>query len=543
MEKRKHSFLMMLSVLIAVLTAICFYDNFSGISNTIYELGIVVLLFYVKKSKLRQKCTIWDYLYGITLGLLSLVPTVSSNGGMIFLELILYSAIIIKWAIHIAYGIEQIPVYRHILIYFEMLEKSITELFAPMKEKEERKYYQQRNQFWGQKSDFITALAEQGRQNLPLTKQQMGQTAEQGQQEFVQSGEQNESKDNDKSNMKSQIFHGIVVALPILFFVLLLLSSSDAMFRKIITSVMIIPDSIDDVIAIVFLMFMGFIISYGIGRTLILHKANINVVQRARTNAVTGITFTAIFAGVYILFVIVQIIGLLNTSGSMLPENYTYAKYAREGFFQLLVVCMINVIMVIGCRIRFEERGALQKLLYVISGCTYFMIFSSIYRMVLYIRAYDLTVLRLFALYGLLTIFCIMCVVLVFIKNEKIKLCEYIVVIVGIGFAIFALARPDYIVAKYNINYLNEKEIDYEYLRGLSNDATGVIVDSGITEQLDDRYDDEYENRGDETYYTQHIVRMYEDDIKGDIRKFNISDFIAYNAAKNYEENRGELEI
>ena len=30
-----------------------------------------------------------------------------------------------------------------------------------------------------------------------------------------------------------------------------------------------------------------------------------------------------------------------------LPSGYTYARYAREGFFQLLFVCILNVIIVL----------------------------------------------------------------------------------------------------------------------------------------------------------------------------------------------------
>ena len=48
----------------------------------------------------------------------------------------------------------------------------------------------------------------------------------------------------------------------------------------------------------------------------------------------------------YVLFCIIQIFSLFL--GKMQhPAGYTYARYAREGFFQLLFVCMINVCLVL----------------------------------------------------------------------------------------------------------------------------------------------------------------------------------------------------
>ena len=514
MEKNKSSFLITVSILIATLTDICFYDNFSGVSNTIYEIFIIGLLIYIKKDKLKHKLTRWDYIYAAILGLLSFVPTVSASGGMIFLEVVLYSMIVIKWAIHIAYEIDTIPINKYIMIYFHLMRKSFSEMFAPLRDLDEKKFFKQRNQFWNQQND-----SDENTENNVLQEQK-----------------------EDKADVKMQVVRGVVIAIPILFFVIILLASSDAMFREIVTSIIYIPDSIGDVFGIAMLFLLAYAIAYGVGRALILKKIDVSAKAVSRTNAVTGITFCGIFAVVYVLFVLVQIVGLFNKSGILLPDDYTYARYAREGFFQLLVVCIINAIMVVISRIRFEEKKILKQLLYVISGCTYCMIFSATYRMMLYIRVYDLTVLRLFALYGLISIFLIMIAVIVFIKNVNIKMSEYIVVIIGFGFAIFALARPEYIVAKYNVAHLDKEKTDYSYLRRLSNDAAGVILSSGVAEEFEyeyDDWDDKHVKVVNENDYTDNIITSYENDIKGDARKFNISDVIAYHAAQKYEKKQG----
>jgi len=68
-----------------------------------------------------------------------------------------------------------------------------------------------------------------------------------------------------------------------------------------------------------------------------------------------------------------------------LPEGYTYSGYAREGFFQLLAVCILNLLLVLICLYLFRENIVLKLILTLISGCTYIMILSSALRMIMYI--------------------------------------------------------------------------------------------------------------------------------------------------------------
>ena len=89
-------------------------------------------------------------------------------------------------------------------------------------------------------------------------------------------------------------------------------------------------------------------------------------------------------------------------SGKMtLPEGYTYAEYAHEGFYQLLAVCVLNIVMVSICQAFFKNSKVLKALLTIIAACTYIMIASSAYRMIMYVRVYHLTFLRLFVLWFL----------------------------------------------------------------------------------------------------------------------------------------------
>lgn len=106
-------------------------------------------------------------------------------------------------------------------------------------------------------------------------------------------------------------------------------------------------------------------------------------------NPVTAITFTGILCFVYVLFCLVQFAGM--TGAAALPSGCTYAEYARSGFFQLLFVCIINIIIVLACLHYYRVSRALNVILTIICGCTYIMTFSSALRMIMYIKAYNLT--------------------------------------------------------------------------------------------------------------------------------------------------------
>lgn len=83
-----------------------------------------------------------------------------------------------------------------------------------------------------------------------------------------------------------------------------------------------------------------------------------------------------------------------------LPSGYTYARYAREGFFQLLFVCILNVIIVLLGSGLFRKIN-IKCILILITLCTYIMIASSAYRMGLYVSEYGLTATRLCVFWAL----------------------------------------------------------------------------------------------------------------------------------------------
>ena len=300
-----------------------------------------------------------------------------------------------------------------------------------------------------------------------------------------------EKKKNRKSDGKGKyVFAGILIALPLLFVILILLYEADAVFSSFFNQLLIFDIFFEgDIWGILFLFAFIFFASYCIITRLSVHDLKEDIPDKRTAEPIIAITFTALISLVYLIFCYIQVVYLFGGFGT-LPEGYTYAAYAREGFFQLVFVCLINLALVLACTKHFRENKVLKGILTFISACTYIMIASSAYRMLLYIQTYYLTFLRLFVLWILLVLSLLMAGALVMIYRESFPLTRYYVITITVLYLVFSFAHPDYWIARYNLNhiYLSQETIedyqdrygydDFHYLRRLSADAAPAIFEN-----------------------------------------------------------------
>ncbi len=281
-----------------------------------------------------------------------------------------------------------------------------------------------------------------------------------------------------KKNYFLPVLIGLVIAIPLLLFMTLLLTSADAVFENMLSS-LIDARNVFHIVKICFLMTVVFFSSYAILSALCKKEVKEKIEEKKRFDAVIAIVITSLLCLLYMAFSMVQILYLFI--GNMeLPENYTYASYAREGFFQLLAVSIINFLLVLLCLHLFQESKTLRIILAMICGCTFIMIFSSAFRMILYIDTYSLTFLRLFVLWALAVIFLLMAGVAVFVFYRQFPLFFYGLSVVTVCYIALSFSHPDYLVARYNL----ENPCDVDYLSSLSADAAPAILNSKINPYL-----------------------------------------------------------
>ena len=248
---------------------------------------------------------------------------------------------------------------------------------------------------------------------------------------------------------------GLVIAMPLLVVIVSLLVSADAIFSNLVGRIfyvlfreIILPTKF---IRILLMFLWGFLFFYSILYNISQKKLNSQQKDFRTQEPLIAITFLALIAVVYLIFCGIQI-SYIFTGGMELPSGYTYSSFARQGFFQLLFVCVLNLILVLMCLGLFRENKTLKILLTFISGCTYIMIVSSAYRMMLYIVAYQLTRLRILVLAALLVLAILLGGVIRSIFRESFPLFKYSTIVVTVIYVILSLSRIDFIIAKYNVS-------------------------------------------------------------------------------------------
>ncbi|MCI9143573.1 MAG: DUF4173 domain-containing protein, partial [Lachnospiraceae bacterium] len=281
---------------------------------------------------------------------------------------------------------------------------------------------------------------------------------------------------------------GLLIAIPLFLVVLLLLASADAVFRQM-TARLLQSISLGSIINVVFRITVLFFAAYAVTAYLCKKRIREEVTDMRKGEPVLAITVTGMLTLLYLLFSGIQIVGLFF--GSLrLPEGYTYAMYAREGFFQLLAVSLLNLVIVLCCMAFFRESKVLKIILTLMSLCTFVMIASSAVRMIMYIRYYYLTYMRILVLWALVLLTFLFVGVVVNIFFEKFPLFRYQMAVVAVLYLALSFAHPDYLIAKVNVanapredgavynSFFLAKEPyqDFYYLRGLSADAAPVLV-------------------------------------------------------------------
>ncbi len=283
-------------------------------------------------------------------------------------------------------------------------------------------------------------------------------------------------REKNKNSKMEYVWIGIGIGIPLFLFVLILLSSADRMFEYLfMRGILVWWNQLrlwDHIFSLAWTLLLGMGTGYGLLVFLEKRKLPAEKKKELTGEPIVGNIVVGMLATIYVFFCGVQLVGLFGGM-AVLPEDYTYAEYAREGFFQLLFVCMLNLGLVLFCLGYFRKSRVLRGLLTVVSVCTYVMIASSAYRMILYIRSYDLTLLRVLVLWMLFVVALSLVGVLVRLYQDEFPLFRYLMVAGTVCYLTLSLIRPDFWIAWYNVKYSNQ--CDWYYLSELSADAAPIL--------------------------------------------------------------------
>ncbi len=202
---------------------------------------------------------------------------------------------------------------------------------------------------------------------------------------------------NTNKKKIGNIFKGFIISIPFVIVILLLLTSADMYFNTFISKIIkhINIDSIWNnfvVLVIYFIMFFSIIIN-------IIKNSNTSdkAIKLKKVDSSVGSTLLIIINFIFTLFIFSELSKLMGNFLE-LPMEYTYAEYAREGFFQLLAVTIINFSLILFFLYKtniVKENKLIKRLLLLLVTFTIILIFNSYYRMYLYMHEFGFTILRL----------------------------------------------------------------------------------------------------------------------------------------------------
>ena len=338
-------------------------------------------------------------------------------------------------------------------------------------------------------------------------------------------------KSDDKTK---KIFKAILITVPIVLVIIILLSSADEIFANIFKSIfenifhMLWTINISKIICmlIAFLYFMG-LFYYICIKYEVIQKIEENSSQRYDNFTIKTILIS--LNVIYLVFCCIQIKSLFIRNTTL-----NYAHYARQGFFQLMVVSLINLLVILIAKKREnkEEEKSNKYINYMsllMIFFTFIIVISAAIRMHFYESAYGYTLLRLLVYCILLTECILFIPTILYILDKKINLPKCYFTIIIITYVCMNFANFDNIIASKNVNrYIETGKIDMYYLKyEMGTDAVRQIF-----RILEASSTDTEEIKIEARKYLQDVYKRINEE-KFDFRDFNISKLLAKNLIRN----------
>ena len=286
-----------------------------------------------------------------------------------------------------------------------------------------------------------------------------------------------ENIENEKSMKIKQVLKSFVYAIPVILIVFVLLMSADSVFANIFEGILGEFQNIFMaenfvmfclricIILIFFFIFSGFFVNLLKKDTMFNSESEEKIIE-IHVEKMTIDMILTILNIFYFIFSIIQFTSLFSKIDT---NDFNYAIYARQGFFQLMIISLINIVMMILAKVNKEKTNSYTKGMAILTLLfTIVILLSAFFRMNLYEKAYGYTYLRLFVYYILATEFILILPIGLWILDKKIDILKWTIGIVTIMYVILNFSNIESTIVERNVDRYfenqDENEIDLEYL-------------------------------------------------------------------------------
>ena len=296
---------------------------------------------------------------------------------------------------------------------------------------------------------------------------------------------------NNRLKEYSSVFIGVIVAVPFLFIIIPLLSSSDIAFESVINKIfentahIFIALIIDLVLTPVF-----FSLIFYLKKSPLLEKENAEKYKGKL--AVSGINaFLISISFVYLFYLFTQLAYIVDAFKFVLPDDYTAAEFARSGFFQMAVIVFINFV-ILGLtainvkRNDFKLPKSTKTILLFISAFTIFYISTAIFKMMKYISIYGLTRLRVLTSIFMIMLALIFVIIILKLLFNKIKYIKPIIIVCTLTLLSVSMVNINTVIAEYNYKNFKAGKIQIDVSQIDSLGVSGIPVLAKLVDESDE---------------------------------------------------------
>ncbi len=243
--------------------------------------------------------------------------------------------------------------------------------------------------------------------------------------------------------------------------------------------------------------------------------------NRAPDRTIESAVFLGLIATLFLIFIGFQVTYLFGGVVNIAQNGFTYAEYARKGFWELLVVALSTLLVLLAVD-KYSSRAANRKLWFTFPSVVIILevlviIVSAFKRLMLYQSAYGMTTLRLYVSGTIILLGVIFIILLVkFVTNKTSAFFMFGVLLSLISaLVVYNVINPDKLIVDNNIaRYNRGEEIDTYYLSQLSTDAVPSLVNV---------YDKLSQDQKEEMYYLLHERKLDLQQSQHNWQSYNVS--------------------
>ena len=287
------------------------------------------------------------------------------------------------------------------------------------------------------------------------------------------------AKGKSKSKNTSRILIGVACSIPVLFVIVPLLLKSDEAFSSLLSGFFedffeLFAKALLGTFIAAFLIIFAFSLKYD-------NKKPDSLSVGTRVNPVSISAFLCMISSVYAIYLFSQLAYFFSAFSSILPEGYkfTYAEYARRGFFELCIIAIIDLLVIYASvLLSKKEDGKIPIAVRIPSAFmvifTFVIIFTALSKMVMYIGAYGFTVLRVLTSAFMIWMFILFIAILIRLFVKRLDVLAAGLVFALIIISVLGLGNMNGRIAEYNYNgYKSGKfKTDVKYFGSLG--AEGI---------------------------------------------------------------------